>query len=120
MVFQELIPKARELRVAWVGGEVFTGALDASGTSRGQTDWRRAAPGECRWERGELPDEVARGLCTLMSELGLVFGAIDLICTPEGEHVFLEVNPAGEWGMLERELNLPISDAIARALMSDG
>jgi glutathione synthase/RimK-type ligase-like ATP-grasp enzyme len=54
-----------------------------------------------------------------MSELGLVFGAIDLICTPEGEHVFLEVNPAGEWGMLERELSLPISDAIAGALMSD-
>jgi MvdC family ATP-grasp ribosomal peptide maturase len=117
MVFQELIPKARELRVAWVDGEAFTGALDASGTSRGQTDWRRAAPGECRWERGELPDEVARGLRSLMSELGLVFGAIDLICTPAGEHVFLEVNPAGEWGMLERDLNLPISDAIAGALL---
>jgi MvdC family ATP-grasp ribosomal peptide maturase len=119
MVFQELIPKARELRVAWVGGEAFTGALDASGTSRGQTDWRRASPEECRWERGELPAEVSRGLRSLMSELGLVYGAIDLIRTPAGEHVFLEVNPAGEWGMLERDLNLPISDAIARALLSD-
>ncbi|MFL6254895.1 MAG: MvdC family ATP-grasp ribosomal peptide maturase [Pyrinomonadaceae bacterium] len=119
MVFQELIPKARELRIAWVNGEAFTGALDASGTSRGQTDWRRAAPEECRWETAELPAEVARGLRSLMSELGLVFGAVDLICTPEGEHVFLEVNPAGEWGMLERDLNLPIADAIAGALMSD-
>jgi MvdC family ATP-grasp ribosomal peptide maturase len=118
MVFQELIPKARELRVAWVGGEAFTGALDASGTSRGQTDWRRAAPGECRWETAELPAEVAHGLRSLMEELGLVFGAVDLIVTPEGEHVFLEVNPAGEWGMLERDLGLPISDAIARALLT--
>jgi MvdC family ATP-grasp ribosomal peptide maturase len=119
MVFQELIPKARELRIAWVAGEAFTGALDASGTSRGQTDWRRAAPEECRWQTAELPSEVSGGLRSLMSELGLVFGAVDLICTPAGEHVFLEVNPAGEWGMLERDLGLPIADAIARALLSD-
>jgi MvdC family ATP-grasp ribosomal peptide maturase len=117
MVFQELIPKARELRVAWVSGEVFAGALDASGTSRGQTDWRLAAPEECRWQRAELPGEVSRGLRAMMSELGLVYGAIDLIFTPAGEHVFLEVNPAGEWGMLERDLGLPIADAIARALL---
>jgi MvdC family ATP-grasp ribosomal peptide maturase len=117
MVFQELIPKEHELRVAWVDGRAFTGALDASGTSRGQTDWRRAAPEECRWQAAELPAEVSRGLRSLMTELGLVFGAVDLICTPAGEHVFLEVNPAGEWGMLERDLGLPISDAIAGALL---
>ncbi len=119
MVFQELIPKARELRVAWVAGGVFAGALDASGTSRGQTDWRRAAPGECRWQKAQLPEEVSSGLQALMSELGLVFAAVDLICTPAGEHVFLEVNPGGEWGMLERDLGLPISEAIAEALLED-
>ena len=54
-----------------------------------------------------------------MSELGLVFGAVDLICTPEREYVFLEVNPSGEWGMLERDLGLPISEAIAKALLED-
>ena len=119
MVFQELIPKARELRVALVAGDAFAGALDASGTSRGHTDWRRAAAGECRWERAQLPAEVLSGLLALMSELGLVFGAVDLICTPSGEHVFLEVNPSGEWGMLERDLGLPISEAIAEALLEE-
>lgn len=116
MVFQELVPKALELRVAWVGGKSFAGALDVSGTSRGQTDWRRAAPEECSWQPAELPSEVSRDLHTLMSDLGLVFGAIDLICTPSGEYVFLEVNPSGEWGMLERDLHLPVSDAIAEEL----
>jgi MvdC family ATP-grasp ribosomal peptide maturase len=117
MVFQELIPKACELRVAYVAGETFAGALDASGTSRGQTDWRRVAPEDCRWQKTQLPTEVASGLQALMSELGLVFGAVDLICTPAGEYVFLEVNPGGEWGMLERDLSLPISEAIAKALL---
>jgi MvdC family ATP-grasp ribosomal peptide maturase len=120
MVFQELIPKACELRVAFVAGETFAGALDASGTSREQTDWRRVAPDECRWQKAQLPSEIAGSLQALMSELGLVFGAVDLIWTPSGEYVFLEVNPGGEWGMLERDLGLPISEAIAEALLEDG
>ncbi len=119
MVFQELIPKACELRVAYVAGETFAGALDASGTSRGRTDWRRAAPEECHWQKAQLPGEIASGLQTLMSELDLVFGAVDLICTPSGEYVFFEINPGGEWGMLERDLGLPISEAIAEALLED-
>ena len=117
MVFQELIPKAYELRVAYVAGETFAGALDASGTSRGQTDWRRVAPEDCHWQKAQLPSEVVSGLHALMTELGLLFGAVDFICTPSGEYVFLEVNPGGEWGMLERDLGLPISEAIAEALL---
>ena len=119
MVFQELIPKAYELRVACAGSEVFAGALDASGASRGHTDWRRAEAEECRWQTAQVPVEVASSLRALMRDLGLVFGAVDLICTPAGEHVFLEVNPGGEWGMLERDLGLPISEAIAAALLDD-
>jgi len=119
MVFQELIPKACELRVACVAGESFAGAVDASATSRGATDWRRVAPEECRWQKAQLPTQVDRGLQALMSELGLVFGAVDFICTPSGEYVFLEVNPGGEWGMLERDLGLPISEAIAATLLEE-
>ena len=52
-----------------------------------------------------------------MSELGLVFGAVDLIRTPAGEHVFLEVNPVGEFFWLERYAGLPVSDALADILL---
>jgi glutathione synthase/RimK-type ligase-like ATP-grasp enzyme len=60
---------------------------------------------------------VATAIKALMSKLGLVYGAIDLIRTPNNDYVFLEVNPGGEWGMLERDLNYPISEAIADALL---
>ena len=63
-------------------------------------------------------EELARGLNALMVKLGLGFGAIDLIKTPEGEYVFLGVNPTGEWGMLERDLHYSISGAIADTLLS--
>jgi MvdC family ATP-grasp ribosomal peptide maturase len=116
MVFQARVPKARELRVAMVAGRAFVGAIDASGSERGQIDWRRGGPGEYRWTPGELPGDVAGRLRGLCEALGLVYGAADLIVTPDGRHVFLEVNPGGEWGMLERELGLPIAAALADAL----
>ena len=118
VVFQRKIEKRRELRVAYVAGRLFTGALDASGSARGRTDWRLAEPGECSWERASLEPSVADRLQTLMRRLGLDYGAIDLIETPDGRHVFLEVNPGGEWGMLEHDLDLPISEAIADALIA--
>ncbi|MDC0710649.1 hypothetical protein POL68_19390 [Stigmatella sp. ncwal1] len=118
MVFQERIDKARELRVVVVGPHCFVGAIDASRSVAGQVDWRRAGPGECRWEAGDVPPAVAELLVRLVAALGLVYGAVDLIVTPEGRHVFLEVNPGGEWGMLERELGLPIAEALAESLVT--
>lgn len=120
MVFQERIPKARELRVAYVDGRCFPGALDASRYEAIAADWRHpdVLAAGVRWEPGALPADVEARLGAFMRALGLVFGAIDLICTPDGEHVFLEVNPAGEWGMLERDLGLPIADALAEALLA--
>lgn len=119
MVFQQRIEKACELRIAYVNGELFAGAIDASASAQGQVDWRRASLGECSWQHATVPDAVRRSLQALMRRLGLSFGAIDMILTPAGEHVFLEVNPAGEWGMLEKELDLPISQAIADALIGN-
>jgi glutathione synthase/RimK-type ligase-like ATP-grasp enzyme len=118
MVFQEQIPKLRELRVVFVAGNLFVGALDASRYSATTMDWRRAKPEECAWEAHELPSEVVSCLNSFMAEFGLVFGALDFIQTPDGKYVFLEVNPTGEWGMLERDLGYPISEAIADALLS--
>jgi hypothetical protein len=53
----------------------------------------------------------------LMDRLELNYGALDLIVTPGGEHVFLEVNPVGEFWWLERWAGLPISEAIADLLL---
>ena len=118
MVFQELIPKQRELRVAFVGDRLFAGSIQAAESARGQVDWRLAEPAEVSWQPAAVPREVARKLAVVMSRLGLVYGAIDLIETPTREWVFLEVNAGGEWGMLEHDLGYPISDALADALLA--
>ena len=112
MIFQRYVPKARELRVAWVDGRAFTGALDGAKCG---VDWRYEST--AAWQPHDLPPAVHQRLARLMARLGLRQGAIDLIVDPDGDHVFLEVNPHGEWGMLERDLDLPIGAALADALL---
>ncbi len=112
MVFQRYVDKALELRIAWVDGQALVGALDGA---RCGVDWRYESTAQ--WQPHSLPEAVHQRLAALMTRLGLRQGAIDLIVTPAGEYVFLEVNPNGEWGMLERDLGLPIGDALAAALI---
>lgn len=118
MVFQEQIPKLRELRIVYVNGNLFVGALDALRYKNSTVDWRHASSDACLWEYHELPDEIAIRIKMYMLRLGLTFGAFDFIQTPSEEYVFLELNPTGEWGMLERDLDYPISEAIAEALLA--
>lgn len=117
MVFQEHIPKACEYRIAYVRGRCFTGAIDASKSAEGKVDWRMSRPGECSFEKADLPKDLEATIDAFMRDLGLGFGALDVIRTPKDEYVFLEVNPVGEWGMLEKDLGLPIADAIAEELL---
>ncbi|HEU4434710.1 MAG TPA: hypothetical protein VFR51_15100 [Pyrinomonadaceae bacterium] len=55
-----------------------------------------------------------------MDYFSLNYGAIDIILTPDGKHVFIELNPCGEFFWLERSPGLPISAAIADLLLRSG
>jgi len=101
-----------------VNGNLFVGALDASEYAASTQDWRHGTKEVLAWQPYQLPDKLIRCLDAFMVRFGLVFGAFDFIKTPSGEYVFLEINPTGEWGMLERDLDYPIASAIADALLS--
>ena len=47
-----------------------------------------------------------------------MFGGVDLIVTPEGEHVFLEVNPNGQFDFIAKLANLPIYERLAEMLLA--
>ena len=118
MIFQELIPKAYELRIAYVDGAFFAGKIDASDSQKGKTDWRVATDVPLSWQPYVLPDTVSHALDLMMREMGLLFGAIDMIRHTDGRYIFLEVNPQGEWGMLQRDLDYPIGQTIAQKLVA--
>ncbi|HCN48789.1 MAG TPA: ATP-grasp ribosomal peptide maturase [Chryseobacterium sp.] len=112
MIFQPYIDKEYELRIVYIDGEFFTGMINNSENA----DWRIAREGYF-WSAYELPGSVKKNLTSMMKEMGLYIGAIDMIKGKDGQYYFLEVNPQGEWGMLQKELGFPIAEKIADNLI---
>ena len=116
--FQELLPKSLELRVTVVGDRVMSASIDSQVSARATHDWRRDGVRMLQdWRPYQLPLEVEEKILRMMDYFSLNYGAIDIILTPDGQHVFLELNPSGEFFWLERAPGLPISDAIADLLL---
>jgi catechol 2,3-dioxygenase-like lactoylglutathione lyase family enzyme len=120
MTFQEHLEKRVELRATVVGQRVFTAQVDSQQTAQTEVDWRRDGVGLLHaWHPYALPPEVERALVELVACFGLNYAAADFVVTPEGRHVFLEINAGGEWEWIERSAGLPIGEAIAQVLLGE-
>ncbi|UTH74968.1 MvdC/MvdD family ATP grasp protein [Chromobacterium sp. IIBBL 290-4] len=118
MTFQQYIPKALELRITVVGERLFCGAVDSQRGDKSRVDWRRDGAGlREEWRPYPVPEEMRRRILRLMDALQLNYGALDLIVTPAGEWVFLEINPAGEFVWMQTATGFPIADALAETLL---
>jgi len=115
VIFQEYVPAEADVRVTVVGDELFPTAIRPAPGGY-DVDYRMDLAG-ATFSATDLPLETERGLRALMERLGLVYGAIDLRRTADGD-VFLEVNPAGEWRFVEERTAQPITEAMAALLMT--
>jgi len=115
---QDWAPKLWECRAVMVGEDVFAVAIHA-GSEASYVDWRSDYPA-LSYEAVELPEPVTKALRAFMAELGLVYGAFDLVVGPDegdGEVVsFLEINPGGQYGFIEAATGVPITDSLVRLL----
>jgi hypothetical protein len=116
-IFQALVPKSYELRATFIGRRCFTAKLLSQETIGGQLDWRKSYS-ELKMEPYQLPSSIEERCWKLMEELGIVFGCFDLIVTPRGDHVFLEVNETGQFLFVEHWTELPLLDAFCTFLMA--
>jgi len=114
---QEYVPKDVEIRATVVGDEVLAAEIHSQEAAEGKHDWRRADLEDVPHFPHELPAGVAERCVAVVRRFGLAFGAIDLIRTPDGRYVFLEVNPNGQWLWVETLTGLPITDALSRLLI---
>jgi glutathione synthase/RimK-type ligase-like ATP-grasp enzyme len=114
-LFQPLVDKKFELRITIVGDQVFPASI-SYGNGPVITDFRTAAEGDLQYDVYDLPDEVTTQLRQLMKRLDLNYGAVDMLVTDAGEHIFLEVNPGGEWTWMERLTGMPICAALVDLL----
>lgn len=116
MYTTELIPKDFELRVTAIGDHLFAAKILSQETQDGRVDWRKAYT-ELKMQPYTLPVKVAEACHLLIRRLGLVFGCFDLIVTPAGQHVFLEVNEMGQFLFVEKYTDQPLLDAFSEFLI---
>jgi glutathione synthase/RimK-type ligase-like ATP-grasp enzyme len=100
-IYQETIEKAFELRVTIMDRFVHAVKVDSQALAAAQTDWRQHIH-DLKVEHYQLPSYVETKLLKFMELMGLRFGAVDLIVTPQGDYVFLEVNEMGQFLWIEQ------------------
>lgn len=115
-IFQKNINKALELRITVIGNNVFAAALDTQSLESAKTDWRRAVVGHIPCRAFELSSEIIQKSLDLVKEFRLNFSTMDVILTPEGEYVFLDLNPNGQWLWVESETGMPMAECFANLL----
>jgi hypothetical protein len=118
MIFQAYVPKRIELRITVVGQQVFAAEIHSQHTNHTRYDWRRYDLDATPHCPHLLPRDVAQRCLRLVQELGLCYGAIDMVLTPDDRYVFLEINPSGQYLWIEKLTGLPITDALCDLLIS--
>ena len=116
--FQYYVPKRHELRVTVVGRSLFVARIHSQDDPRTATDWRDMSA-EIRYEAAALPPDIERLCLDFVHSYGLSFGALDLIVTPAGDHVFLENNSVGQFLFVEQLVpELDVSGGVAHCLVA--
>ncbi|MBO3746197.1 ATP-dependent carboxylate-amine ligase [Streptosporangiaceae bacterium NEAU-GS5] len=117
---QPMIDKRFEIRVTVVGDEVFSAAIHSQETHHTRVDFRHYDDAHTPITRYRLPDVLRERCVEITRALGLRYSAIDLIVTPDGRTVFLELNPNGQYLWIEYATGLPITRALAALLAGKG
>lgn len=106
---QEKIDNLADIRVTIVGNQIYAAKITKIDSM--EVDWRKPSIKK-KYALLELPQNLQKQLLSINQFYGLIYSAIDLILTPKGDYIFLEINPVGEFVWLEKELGLQISNKI--------
>ncbi len=121
-IFQRRIPKKHELRITVVGEKIFAVKIYSQEDEATSVDWRvkpKLNDFEVRMEETDIPQEIRNKIQQYMWLVGLRFGCIDMIVTPEDQYIFLEINPNGQWYFVQLRTGAKIAEAIADLLTTE-
>src|SRR6185369_6732604 len=114
-IYQEYIPKRQEIRAVIVGNRVFAATVNSQAHPEALDDVRGLPP-DVAYEAHDLPPAIGDRLVEMTRRFGIQFASADLVLTPSGEYVFLDLNPNGQWLWLELDAGLPLTDALIGAM----
>ncbi|ETN96131.1 grasp-with-spasm system ATP-grasp peptide maturase [Zhouia amylolytica] len=114
---QGYVEKLYELRIFYLNGQCFSSVIFSQWDEQTKVDFRNY-----NWEKPNrtppylLPKNISAKIKTLMDELDMNSGSIDIIVTPDNEYVFLEVNPVGLFWQVSYPCNYYLEKRIAEYL----
>jgi hypothetical protein len=113
-IYQEYIPGNQHIRALCFGSTVHAILIESEGM-----DWRENL--DVPFSVVDLPESVRKRLRNALDFLGLRMGVIDLKLTGDGEVVWLEVNPQGQFLFAEAlsgfDLTTPFAEFLYRESM---
>lgn len=118
IVFQEYIEKQYEVRYTVVKDKHYACKIDSQSSEKAKQDWRRYDITHTPHCSMDPPKEIKDKVNRMLEILGLEFGALDFIVTPDDKWIFLEINCMGQWLWIEQLTGLQISTAIVEWIKS--
>lgn len=118
-LIMEKVEKESEIRTFYLDGHFFSMVIFSQASSQTKVDFRKynnQKPNKT--EPYNLPENIENKLEKLFNELGLNCGSIDLIVDTNGDYIFLEINPVGQYGMVSEPCNYNLDKKIAKYLIN--
>lgn len=118
-LLQKEIQKDFEIRIFYLMGETFPMGIFSQQDEQTKTDFRRynlKCPN--RMVPISIPDFLNKRIDLLMQSLNLNTGSLDFIKGQDGKYYFLEVNPTGQFGMVDFPCNYHLHRKVAQCLIS--
>lgn len=119
--FQPLIEKRIEIRTFYLNEKCYSMAVFSQNDKQTMVDYRKYINEKPnRNVPFKLPLDIENKIVKYMKRMNLNTGSLDIIYTPKGEYVFLEMNPVGQFGMVSHPCNYNLEEKIAKHLISYG
>lgn len=113
-IFQKDLVGCLDIRITVVGERVYACEIKKVGDLAERTDWRTGILTEnLVYTPHSLPNRLSAACISIVRDLKIKFGAFDFMLDCRGNYWFLEVNPNGQWGFIEEQCELPISNGFA-------
>lgn len=116
-LFQEYVDKEFEVRVVSTDRTSTGIAIYSQDSKISKVDYRRYDFENVKYEKIEIPEKVSLFCSKILTHYGLHFGAFDFIKSKNGEYVFLELNPNGQWLWLEEQSGYNLTKEVADNLI---
>lgn len=110
----ELVEKEFEIRTFYLDGQFYSMSIFSQSDQQTMIDFRKYTNN--RREPYKLPDDIEEKIKKLFDEVDLNCGSVDLIFDKQGNFIFLEINPVGQFDMTSRPCNYNLHKKVAQYL----